>query len=116
MVDVEVGGTRRTVALTAVLDTGFDGELSVPLDVAVTLGLELTGADVIELADGSHKRELLFSGTAGVLGKRRQVAMYVTESEDALVGTELLADCNLHIDFPAAKVRLSRKPSHRARG
>ena len=40
---VQVGGTRRTLTLEAIVDTGFDGEICVPLDVGVTLGLELTG-------------------------------------------------------------------------
>ena len=41
MTKVEVGGTRRSVELDAIIDTGFDGDICVSLDVAVTLGLEL---------------------------------------------------------------------------
>lgn len=114
--DVEVGGTRRTVALKAIVDTGFDGDICVPLNVAVTLGLELKGTGFMELADGSQRQELVFSGSVQLLGETRAVAILLTNGEEALVGTDLLADCRLTVDFPADKVRLVRKPARPHKG
>jgi hypothetical protein len=64
---------------------------------------------VIELADGTQKPELVFTGTVRFLGRSRRVRIFLTNSEDALVGTDLLADGRLNIDFPTGKVKLSRK-------
>lgn len=37
-----VGGAKQSNLLEAILDTGFDGYLSLPISLAVTLGIELT--------------------------------------------------------------------------
>ena len=111
MANVEVGGTRRSVELAAIVDTGFEGDICVPLDVAVTLGLRLVGVDTFELADGSQKRDLLFEGSVHFLGQSHSVAVSLTEGEDALIGTDLMAGCQLFIDFATGDVRLKRKRS-----
>jgi predicted aspartyl protease len=43
-VDVEVIGSRQTVEMTSIVDTGFDGDVCVPAAIAVSLGLELKAA------------------------------------------------------------------------
>lgn len=57
-IKLAVSGARRTSLLEAVLDTGFDGYLSLPITIAVTLGIELTAIVPVEYADG-RKRHLL---------------------------------------------------------
>lgn len=108
-VKVDVRGTRRSVVVDAVLDTGFDGEISLPVKVAEKLGLELVGHEIFELADGSQTEELVFSGRATLEGKSRKVTILVSDSQDALIGTALLSDCQLMIDFSTGKVRIARK-------
>ena len=51
---VEVIGSRQTMELTAIVDTGFDGDLCIPIRVAVPLGLELVGEEFVELATASR--------------------------------------------------------------
>ena len=60
-VTVEVRGSRVTTSVAAVLDTGFDGELSLPIGVAMQLGLELRDVITVELADGTISDELVFA-------------------------------------------------------
>lgn len=114
--ELMVSGIRQSVALTAIIDTGFEGEVCVPLDVGATLGLELVGSVRIELADGSQKRDLLFAGSAEFLGASRGVLISLTDGEDALIGTELLSDCHLSINFVSGKVRVNRKHPGPRRG
>lgn len=111
--EVEVSGNRGSVTATAIIDTGFEGDVCLPIDLAVTLGLELWGVTDFELADGTVKRELLFDGTARLLAQSRSVLIALTNSEDALIGTNLMNDCQLFIDFGAGQVKLSRKPPQR---
>ncbi len=109
-------GSRASVPLTAIVDTGFDGDVCVPTGVAVSLGLELIGENQVELADGTVQKKLLFAGSVDFLGERRPVQIYLTDSEDALIGTSLLADCRLVVDFPAGATHVTRKRPRGGRG
>jgi clan AA aspartic protease len=113
-IDINVAGTRSEVPVTAILDTGFDGYLCLPTALAVNLGLELVAEPSVELADGTMKKQLVFLGTATILSRTTPVMIYLTESDDALVGTSLLEDCVLTIDFPRESVRLRRKRGTRS--
>ena len=54
---------------------------------------------LIELADGTRKRELVFTGK-GIFGDQVQtVEIILTEARDTLMGTRLLAEKILEIDF-----------------
>lgn len=113
--DLEVRGSRGAVRIKALIDTGFSGDVCIPKTAAIRLGLELVALADIELADGTQKLELVFSGSVRFLGRTRPVQIYLTDSEDALLGTSLLADCRLVIDFPMGQVRLTHKPGRRGK-
>jgi predicted aspartyl protease len=81
--DVAVMGSRARIPITAVIDTGFEGYVCLPTGVAVRLGLELVGEADVELADGSVKSQLVFSGSVHFLGQTREVHIYLTNSDDA---------------------------------
>jgi len=106
-VAITVRGARRDVTLEAVIDTGFDGQLCLPVSLAVEIGLELYGAQQTQLADGSIKSDLVFLGQAGFVGQRTQeVEILLTESDDALLGVGFLMDWRLEIDFSQRLVQL----------
>jgi hypothetical protein len=77
----------------------------------VSLGLELVAQGWVEYADGRRERELAFAGTARFLGEVRPVEITLTESDEALIGTGLLADCTLFIDFMTGEIRIEKKVS-----
>src|SRR5277367_1589451 len=105
---VAIAGTKGKMILDAVIDTGFDGFLCIPVDDAVALGLVLAGHAMIELADGTEKQEYFFKGSVTFFGKTRSARIYLTISEDALIGTRLFAGCRLVIDFPKNEVEVTR--------
>jgi clan AA aspartic protease len=107
---IEAIGSRKTLALTAIVDTGFDGYICLPIRLAVQLGLELIGDQLIELADGTQRKELVFAGSVGFLGETREVEIILTNSEDALVGTSLLDLYSVAIEFPGGKVKVRTPP------
>ena len=87
LLPVELAGLHRTLTLHALVDTGFDGDLCVPIAVAMTLGLELKDADYVELADGSIRRELIFRGTVRIGDlPPKEGEIVLTESEQPLIG------------------------------
>lgn len=48
-----VTGLRAQARVDAVIDTGFSGDLCLPIEIAIQLGLELCGIELYELADGA---------------------------------------------------------------
>lgn len=113
---VELTGLHRTVTLEALVDTGFDGHLCIPLALATTIGLELKGADYVELADGSVRRELIFRGNVRVGNlSPREGEIVLTDSEQPLIGAGMFEGRKLEIDYGTLTVllKLSRKRGRR---
>ena len=96
---ITVKGLQKSIQIDALIDTGFDGDLCLPIPIAIQLGLELKGDEYFELADGSMKHELLFKGEAVWNDKGIPVEIALTESNDALIGVRLLKGKKLTIDF-----------------
>ncbi|MFQ6058674.1 MAG: hypothetical protein ACE5MB_07355 [Anaerolineae bacterium] len=44
LIEVAVAGHRAETTVLALLDTGYEGHISLPLEVALALGLELDSA------------------------------------------------------------------------
>ena len=105
---LEVIGLQSSTEITAIIDTGFQGDLLLPISQAKTLGLVLSGYAPAILADGSRTSQMVFAGSVRFLGKIRQAEIFVADTDAALVGTELLSDCQLVVDFPNQKVSLFR--------
>lgn len=108
-VRVTVQGRSGEVNIEPIIDTGYDGSLCLPVPLAIQLGLQLSGTQTVELADGSEKDELLFLGTIVFDGETRPIEISLTESEDALLGTALLQDRKLEIGFFSKIVRIFKE-------
>ena len=94
-----VSGSWGQAEIEALIDTGFDGEITLPSVIGVRLGLELTGIEDFELADGSIGEGFVFSGQV-TLGERSQkVDIALADIDEALIGTRLLSNYQLTIDF-----------------
>ncbi len=110
---IKITGSRETADLTAIIDTGFDGDICIPTARAVQLGLELIGEQFVELADGTERNELVFAASVRLFGQTRPVRVMLTDSEDALIGTHLLDQFRLAIEFPGGQVKLRRRGQRR---
>ena len=104
-VRVGIIGRKKEIAVDAVIDTGFDGYLCLPVQLAIQLGLELSGSIKVELADGSIKRELVFSGLTKFGEEAKKARITLTESMDALIGTKMFS--HLEIDFDLKRVEIN---------
>ena len=107
-IKLAVGGAKQSNLLEAILDTGFDGYLSLPINIAVTLGIELAAVVAVEYADGRTSQELVFSVRVDFDGKEKIVPATLTAGAEALAGTALLADYELKLNFPKQKINLER--------
>lgn len=105
---VRVMGSRTSILVDALLDTGFNGDICLPTPLAIQLGLELRDVIQVELADGTLKDELVFAGAVIWEGESKEVMITLTESQEALLGTGLLTDSVLKVDFAAQQIVVRR--------
>jgi len=98
-VNITVGGQHSQQEIPAQIDTGFTGELQLPLTVAVPLGLRLVGVGSFKLADGSQTQQMLFSASILWGTTTRAVTVNVVDSDTALIGGGLLHGYVLLVDF-----------------
>ena len=54
-VNVELIGSCSTLKNLAIFDSGFNGDIVMPTEIAVRIGLGSGGITTVELADGSTK-------------------------------------------------------------
>ena len=93
-----------------IIDTGYSGEIILPLDIALNLDLE-QGDDVsVTLGDGTTDDYSTYTARIEWHGRRRAVVVTSVGSE-ALVGMRLLRDSNLSVDAtPGGAVTISELP------
>ncbi len=110
-IEIEVSnplGWKRTVK--ALIDTGFDGFLSLPILEAFPIGLLMRGTMPVTLADGSTKQTLYCLGGIHFEGDF-EVGVVLIESEgNPLVGLSFLRQFKreLVVDPSFAKLALNR--------
>jgi clan AA aspartic protease len=98
-IELTVIGLDNKIKVPALVDTGFDGALMLSLPAALQIGLRLSNMVQVELADGSIKNEFVFEAQVILDGETVPVDVLLTSSEENLVGTSILHNQSLVIDF-----------------
>lgn len=101
-----VKGTR--VRREAVVDTGFNGYLSVPRDLVDQSEWYEFGEEEYELATGQIVREAVYIAEVVFDRSRRTVLAVRTEGTDILIGTKLLAGRLCEFDYGSRAVRIRK--------
>ena len=94
----------RAVQQRAIIDTGFNGYLSVPL--SLTKGWYFFGHEEYEIATGETVDQRVYLGKILWDGRLQDVYAVTSRARDILIGTKLLRRNRLSIDFPKRKVIL----------
>lgn len=92
-----LGADGRKHELTGVIDTGFSGDLTLPMEVVESLGLEWVCRDVGVMADGREEFIDVFAGTILWDGKPCEAEISVTETMP-LIGMGLLLGHTVKIE------------------
>jgi len=105
-----LGSRGRSRIVEATVDTGFDGYLTLPLELITQLGLIFRRRGRAELADGSDITFDVYEGAVIWHGHRRRIE--IDEANTApLLGMELMDGCELNIKVkPGGLVRIKRLP------
>jgi clan AA aspartic protease len=93
---VIVNESRQTKLITAVIDTGYTGFLSLPKEIIAELDLSWTGIDRGTLGDGSEVTFEVYAAKVIWDGEYRDIPINEAET-DPLVGISLLYGYDLHI-------------------
>ena len=97
---VQVAGPTGTLEVEAVVDTGFNGELTLPREQIEVLGLPEATITEVTLADGRVREVPMYDAEAVLAGLSREV--FITEAPTTpLVGTGLLWSFSLYVEFQA---------------
>lgn len=101
-----LGPAGEALDLTAIIDTGFNGDLTLPQHIAHRLGLLPLAPRSITLGDTSQRVARFYSARAIWDGREVAVKALCVDG-DPLVGTRLLGGCRLSAHFvPAGGVRI----------
>jgi clan AA aspartic protease len=97
------GPTGQALEIEAIIDTGFDGWLSLPSSVIVSLGLVWRQRGRALLADGRESVFDIYEATVDWDGEARRIP--VDEAETApLVGMSLLEGYELTVEAQAGEM------------
>jgi len=108
---VTIRGSLRAVQLDALVDTGFEGALLLPMDVARHVGARIAGWGEIQLADASVKKLATVFCEVALPGDTAAVPVQavITELTDPVLGMDLFSGWRLRIDSDTGDVQLKRK-------
>jgi clan AA aspartic protease len=88
-------GQRQVI--DTVIDTGFNGFLTLPSAIIATLALPWNASDIVTLGDGSETLFDLYAATVIWDGQYREIDIAESETEP-LIGMALLYGYRLQID------------------
>ena len=91
----------------AVVDTGFNGMISVPHSWIAKSDWTFVGYEEYEIATGETVRQKVFLGDLDFDGRPMKAYILASSAKDILIGTKLLGEKTLEIDFPRKSVKIS---------
>lgn len=101
-----ISSNDREEEFSSIVDTGYNGEVILPEVKIQEMGLEFLGTIDRELADGQVVEVELYRGEIKWFETIREIAIGSSKSGDALLGTLLLANCELNVDFKQGSVAI----------
>lgn len=92
-----LGANGHLSEFEAVIDTGFNGDLTLPSAAIVELGIPFIGNRQVALADGSRQLVDVYAATVRLNGDEMSAQVDVADTEP-LVGMRLIEEYGLHIE------------------
>ena len=103
-IPVEVGGQPWW----AIIDTGFNGELELPKRLRPHVNARLVARAISLLAANQRIEEDVFLVDFPFDGRTVRAEATFVDGNEILIGTRLLRDYRLRIDFPVSAVTIER--------
>ena len=106
VVSIQLILRSRPVSFPAIVDTGFNGYLSVPRRLLVRSQWLAIGTEKFEIATVALAEQKIYLGEAVFDGRRSPVYSVSTEAQDILMGTKLLRGKVLLVNFRTRRVTI----------
>lgn len=106
IVEIQLIFPDKMLRQFAVIDTGFNGALSVPSELIASSGWEFVGYEKYEIADGAIIKAEVYLGEVLFDGRKRRVGILSSDSKDILIGTRLIQDKVLTVNFKTGYVEV----------
>lgn len=107
--DLEISGhfPQGKKAIKAQIDTGYDGELTLPFSQAFPLGLILAGTKKYTIADGSIMTNIYCYGQVAIGNKKETIIVDIIPNGGILIGLPLLEKLGnvCQIDFVKKQIK-----------
>lgn len=105
---VEIGLVADSVTIApVVVDTGFTGFVGLSMRSFGDVRLRFLESREFELANGDVVAEDVFEGEIEFDGERMFAEFILSDNPDTLIGSALLHDRTLYIDYPVKTVRIA---------
>jgi len=101
-----ISSNSRSHLHPVIIDTGFNGNLSVPEKLAKRYGWPWIGNESYEIATGDVVEQKVFLGEIRWFGIQQQVYAVASHADDILMGTRLLRQRQLNINFRTRKLHI----------
>jgi clan AA aspartic protease len=105
-IEVSTNPTSSALAIEVWVDTGFTGELVLPLHMIELLGLAHSGSVDAILADGSQVELSTYTCFVDWLGEQRRLEVVANEGEYPLLGVGLLLGLELRVNYHTLEMTL----------
>lgn len=103
-IDVEIGSQRWH----AIIDTGFNGELELPERLRPHVNAQFVGRAISLLAANQRIEEDVYLVDFPFDGRTVRVQATLAGGDQVLIGTGMLREYRLQVDFPAGTVGLEK--------
>lgn len=90
----------------AVIDTGFNGFISIPHKIIERTSWQFIGYEAYELASGEIIKDKVYLGDIIFCRKRKYTYILSNKTNDLLIGTKLFTDKVLTINFRTKKLEI----------
>ena len=95
-------------AIDCVLDTGFDGSLLLPRKFAEENSMLFLGPEKVMLVEKISAEIETALIKINWFGEEISIRIFVSEADEALIGTEMLVDSILEIDYKNLTVKITK--------
>ncbi len=106
-VQLKISGYHGSQDIWFRIDTGFDGELSLPVNLAIPLGLALVGESQYSVAGGGTSMPFKFVASIQWGSKSKLASIDVDRGATPLLGMNMLRDYVLIADFKKNTLMIS---------
>lgn len=94
--------------INGVLDTGFDGSILLPREFAEENSMRFLGLEKVMLVEGISAEIETALVKINWLGEEMSIRVFISETNEMLIGTEMLVDSILEIDYKNLTVKITK--------